>query len=150
VGRRLKRLFLAPTVALIAVPFLSADEATDAAISRPDRYSTTVHFEAGREAASFGLAQPEGVILLYRVSAPVGVEVRGTAQLPSVTVPLSITTSRLGPSSGCITSGDRLICTVGMEWCPMPEGVWRFRLVKIAGPPGNVTLTFKVGQPPGQ
>jgi hypothetical protein len=27
----------------------------------------------------------------------------------------------------------------------MPEGTWRFRVEKLAGPPGEVTLAFRVG-----
>ncbi len=30
----------------------------------------------------------------------------------------------------------------------MPEGTWRFRLRKVAGPAGAVTLRFHVGPPP--
>jgi hypothetical protein len=113
-----------------------------------DAQSATVHFEAGRQAASFRMHEPSGVILLYRISAPVGTEIEGSAQLPSVTVPLLIRAE--DASESCTQAGARIICTVGEEWCPMPEGVWHFRLTKLAGPAGDVTLWFKVGPPPGQ
>ena len=110
--------------------------------------SATVHFEEGRQARSFRLHEPGGVIFLYRISAPSGVKVRGSARLPGVTVPLHIATAPIGPSSSCTKSGARVSCTVGEEWCPMPEGVWRFHIEKLAGPRGDVTVWFRVGKPP--
>jgi hypothetical protein len=88
------------------------------------------------------------VILLYRLRAPVGTNVRGVTRLPSVSAPLSITTAELGPSSSCRREGGTRICTVGEEWGPMPAGTRHIRLRKVAGPAGNVTLVFRVGQPP--
>ena len=32
----------------------------------------------------------------------------------------------------------------------MPEGTWQFRVNKLAGPAGDVTLWFRVGNPPGR
>jgi len=101
-----------------------------------------------RSSASFRLRQPEGVILLYRLRAPVGTRIHGVTQLPSVSAPLSIGTTEEGPSSTCKRTGETLICAVGEEWCPMPAGAWRVRLRKLAGPAGNVTLVFRVGTPP--
>jgi hypothetical protein len=98
----------------------------------------------------FRMHEPRGVILLYRIQAPAGTRIRGTSQLPPLTVPLSIATSRVGPSSSCYTRAARITCTVGEEWCPMPAGVWRIRLHKLDGPPGPVTIWFRVGLPPGQ
>jgi hypothetical protein len=153
VRRPRKRFALAlVTGAALAASFgLAADEGIEAATpGSADAPSATIHLGEGRQTASFRLPRPEGVILLYRISAPAGTNVRGYAQLPSVTVPLQIRTSRVGPSGGCTAIDDRIVCTVGMEWCPMPEGVWHFRVVKLAGPAGDVTITFKVGPPPGQ
>jgi hypothetical protein len=106
----------------------------------------TVHMTEGRDTASFRLHEPSGVILLYRIDAPAGAKVRASAQLPSVTVPLQISTSIAG---ACTHARNRVICTIGEEWCPMPEGVWQVRITKLSGPAGGVTLTFKVDQPPG-
>jgi hypothetical protein len=144
-------LGLVAAAAFAASCGLAADETIHRATKRSaGAYSATIHFEVWRQTASFRLHEPDGVILLYRISAPAGAKVRGFAQLPSVTVPLMISTNRVGASSGCATTGVRIVCTVGEEWCPMPEGVWHFRLAKLAGPGGDVTLSFKVGQPPGR
>jgi hypothetical protein len=113
-------------------------------------HSATLHFDRGLQVRDFRLHEPAGVILLYRVSAPRGAVIRGSAQLPGVTVPLQIATRSVGPSSSCSVNGSRVTCTVGEEWCPMPEGTWRFRVEKLAGPEGDVTLWFRVGDPPGQ
>ena len=64
-------------------------------------HSATVWFGAGRQSVGFALHEPAGVILLYRISAPAGTRVEGTTQLPRLTVPLLIRTSRTGPSSSC-------------------------------------------------
>jgi hypothetical protein len=110
-------------------------------------HSATVHLATGRQTASFALPEPNGVILLYRIRAPAGVRIRGTTQLPSISAPLEIATSPVGPSSGCRAGAARITCTVGEEWCPMPAGTWRVRLHKLGGPPGDVTIWFRVGRP---
>lgn len=112
-------------------------------------YSATLHFHGGQQSLSFRLHEPAGVILLYRISAPRGVKVHGTAQLPLITVPLHIATRRPGPASSCVELPSRIVCTVGEEWCPMPEGTWHFRVDKLSGPAGDVRLWFRVGTPPG-
>jgi hypothetical protein len=101
-----------------------------------------------RRSASFRLREPDGVILLYRLRAPVGTKVHGVIQLPSVSAPLAIGTTEQGPSSSCRHTGGTMVCTVGEEWCPMPAGAWHVRLRKLAGPADNVTLVFRVGRPP--
>lgn len=109
------------------------------------RHSATVRFGEGRQSVDFALHEPAGVILLYRISAHMGTRVEGTTQLPNTTVPLVIRTSRTGPSSSCGRHGRRVVCTVGEEGCPMPEGTWRVHLRKLAGPAGAVTIWFRVG-----
>ncbi len=113
------------------------------------RHSATVRFGEGRQSVGFALHEPAGMILLYRLSAPAGTRVEGTTQLPNTTVPLLIRTSRTGPSSSCGRHGRRVVCTVGEEGCPMPEGTWRVHLRKLAGPAGAVTIWFRVGDPRG-
>jgi hypothetical protein len=111
--------------------------------------TSVVHFGAGRHARSFRMAEPAGVILRYRISAPAGARVLGWAQVPGLTVPLEIRTVAAGPSSACSRRGGRVTCTQGEEWCPMPRRTWRLRLLKVAGPAGDVVLRFLVGAPPG-
>ena len=111
-------------------------------------HSVTVHFAKGRQGARFTLPEPKGVILLYRLRAPAGMDVHGSTQLPSVSAPLQISTSSLGPTGSCHVKAARITCTVAEEWCPMPAGTWRVRLHKPAGGAGDVTLWFRVGPPP--
>jgi len=101
------------------------------------------------EAEALAVHESAGVIVLYRISAPAGTRVEGTTQLPATTVPLLIRTSRTGPSRSCGRHGRRVVCTVGEEGCPMPEGTWRVHLRKRSGPAGAVTIWFRVGDPRG-
>jgi hypothetical protein len=112
------------------------------------RHAALLRFRAGRRSLSFRLREPAGVILLYRISAPVHVQVRGFVQVPAVTVPLRIATRRIGPSSSCTNDGARVVCTVGEEWCPMPAATWSFHVDKLNGPASEVRLSFRVGPPP--
>jgi hypothetical protein len=112
--------------------------------------SATLHFGAGRQRWAFWMHEPQGVILLYRIQVAAGTRVRATSQLPRLTVPLLIATSRVGPSSSCHGRAARITCTVREEWCPMPAGTWQIRLHKLAGPAGAVTIWFRVGTPPAQ
>ncbi len=92
---------------------------------------------------SLRLREPAGAIRLYRLSAPRGARVAGSMQLPGITVPLVIGTT---PTDlvRCRAAADRIVCAVAEEACPMPAGVWRLRLRKLAGPPARVTLWFRV------
>ena len=112
------------------------------------KLSATLRFDSGRQTLRFRLDEPAGVILTYRLSAPRGANIRASARLPGITVPLWIATTPVGPNGSCTEAGDRITCTVGEEWCPMPEATWLFRVDKLAGPAGDVTLTFRVGDPP--
>jgi hypothetical protein len=111
--------------------------------------TSVVHFGAGRHVRSFRMAEPAGVILRYRISAPAGARVLGWAQVPGLTVPLEIRTVAAGPSSACTRNGGRVTCIQGEEWCPMPSRTWRLRVLKLTGPAGDVMLRFVVGAPPG-
>lgn len=108
--------------------------------------SATVRFGRGRLTAVFGLREPAGIILGYTISAPAGVVARAWSQVPGVTVPLAIRTTPNGPVASCRRSGPRVVCTQGEEGCPMPAATWRVRIVKLAGPPGRVTLRLRVGR----
>ena len=157
IARRLGALLVAAAVAggcgSAAVAEHTVAPAIHAVASGPpvglSRHSATVRFGEGRQAVDFALREPAGVIVLYRISAPAGTRVEGTTQLPHLTVPLLIRTSRTGPSSSCSRHGRRVVCTVGEEGCPMPEGTWRVHLRKLAGPAGAVTIWFRVGDPRG-
>jgi hypothetical protein len=110
-------------------------------------HTATLHLGSGRRVLRFRLREESGVILLYRLRAPRGVRVRGSGQIPGLTVPLLIATRPVGPSSSCVARGPRVVCTVGEEWCPMPRAAWHFRVEKLGGPPADVSVTFRVGTP---
>src|SRR2546425_8055890 len=93
-------------------------------------YSVTLHFDRGRHSLPFRMHEPAGPIRLYRISAPWGSKLRASAQLPRITAPLRIATGPIGPNRACTELRSRLICTVGEEGCPMPEGTWHFRVEK--------------------
>lgn len=42
------------------------------------------------------------------------------------------------------------VCTQSEEWCPMPQAVWHFHLVKLSGPAGAVRFDYLVAVPPPQ
>ena len=131
---------------LLAALSLAAGSNGAAAVAS-SRDTATLWFHAGRQTLTFHLREPDGVILLYRMTAPRGVTARGSVVLPRVTVPLRIATTRTGPSSTCTIVASRLQCTVGEEWCPMPQGIWQGRVEKLSGPAGDVIITFRVGNP---
>jgi hypothetical protein len=110
--------------------------------------SVRIHLAGGRQLVEARLREPGGVILLYRLRAPRGTALQGTTQLPSVSAPLYIRTTKPGPSSSCENRRSMVVCTVGEEWCPLSAGVWHVRINKYSGPPGYVTIWFRVGKPP--
>jgi hypothetical protein len=110
--------------------------------------SVTLHFHAGRQSQSFLLHQPSGTIQLYRIEAPRGANVRAFTEIPKVTAPLLNATGPVEPTSACKTTGSRIRCTVGEEGCPMPDAIWHVRVDKLAGPAGDITVTFRVGAKP--
>ena len=153
------KMMIAAVVAALAVacasPAVTGGHA-DRAVARVAaplvvRRSSTVAFKLGRghATAAAELDEPSGVILLYRLQAPLGTRARATIQLPSVSAPLAIATTPVGPSSWCRTGRAGVTCIVGEEGCPMPAGRWRVLITKLSGPPGDVTIRFRVGTPPG-
>ncbi len=40
------------------------------------------------------------------------------------------------------------VCAEGVQWCPMPQATWHFRLVKLSGPAGPVRFDYVVAAPP--
>jgi hypothetical protein len=128
---------------VFAVAFLAG---SSSATGAQRTYSATVHLGSGRQSRSFRLHEPAGTIQLYRISAPRGADVRGVVQIPRVTAALRIATGPTALNGSCAERGSRVTCTVGEEGCPMPEATWDVHLNKRAGPAGDVTLWFRVGQ----
>lgn len=114
---------------------------------RRSRYAASVSFGSGRQSVTLELHEPEGVILLYRVTAPIGTRLEGFMQLPSVSAPLLIQAAPRESFFSCHTGKMEVTCTAHEESCPMPAGTWRMQLHKITGPPADVTIRFKIGRP---
>jgi hypothetical protein len=110
--------------------------------------SFSMRFASGRQTATARLREPTGVILLYRVRAPVGVRIEARTRLPSITAPLMIATPGTGRPHSCTSDGLTSTCVAQEEWCPMPRGVWRLSVRKLSGPAARVTIWFRVGEPP--
>ena len=132
-------------VILAATLALCGGSATGRAAVVTSTYSVTLHFDRGRQSLPFRMHEPAGPIRLYRISAPWGSKLRASAQLPRITVPLRIATGPIGPGRACTELRSRISCTIGEEGCPMPEGTWHFRVEKLAGPAGDVVVSFRTG-----
>jgi hypothetical protein len=109
--------------------------------------SFSVRLAAGRRTATARVREPAGVIMLYRVRAPVGARIEAWTRLPSITVPLMIGTHGTGGPHSCTSDGSTSTCVVAEEGCPMPSGVWRLTVRKLSGPAAHVTVWFRVGAP---
>jgi hypothetical protein len=125
----------------------AAADAAPAVSQRAMRLHTaaakTLALEAGPRRIRFALRRPAGVVLLFRLTVPLGTRAYLTGRIGSV-AGVMITTD----SSDCRPIGNALRCEQGVEWCPLPRGTWGFRLHKLAGPAGRATLEFRVGAPP--
>ncbi len=108
----------------------------------------SVRFGHGRQHAAVRVARPPGAVLLYRVSAPLGSRVRASVELPRVSVRLFAGTVRPADAESCSTLRRRTVCTVSIEWCPLPAGAWDVRVAKLGGPAGVVDVVLHVAVPP--
>lgn len=94
----------------------------------------------------FALVEPAGVIQVLRITMPHSTRVSLTASIPHIaSVAMSAPQSR-SPSQACERRARVNVCTQAEEACPMPAATWRFRLRKLAGPPGEIRVQFTVGQ----
>ena len=117
------------------------------------RFQTTRTFklDAGRTARTFTFRERSGVILLNRLTVPHGVRAFVEARIPHLAgAKVSSWPSRNDPSLSCRRHGARDVCTQSEEWCPMPQAVWHFHLVKLSGPAGAVRFDYVVAAPPPQ
>jgi hypothetical protein len=106
-----------------------------------------LHLGPGRAEASFRLHRPSGVIMLFRVTVPSGAKVRVDGRLPRVAGVSLDTTTQPSPVFRC-RHGAADVCVQREEWCPMPEAIWRFRVIKTSGTAGPIRVDFVVGNPP--
>jgi len=116
-------------------------------------FQTTRTFElgTGRATRTFTLRERDGVILVNRLTVSHGVRAFVDARIPGLAgARVSSWTSRNDPSLVCRRRGAFDVCTQSEEWCPMPQAVWHFRLIKISGPAGPVRFDYVVATPPAQ
>jgi hypothetical protein len=103
----------------------------------------------GQAQATSSLREPNGVILLARISVPNGVRAYVHASIPGgagITIPT--VQSGSDPSLSCQVSGGARVCTQAVEWCPMPKADWTLQVVKQSGPAGLVRVDFVIGPRP--
>jgi hypothetical protein len=111
--------------------------------------SRIVHLGPGQAQVRASLPEPDGVILLARVSAPRGIHVSvRLTDLNVASISFANTPSKRDPSLSCRAQGDTQVCTQAEEWCPMPAGNWRLRVTKPSGPGADVRVDFVVGPSP--
>jgi hypothetical protein len=115
--------------------------------------SGILHLGPGNVQATARLPEPDGVILLIRVTAPRDVHVSVSLAIANVAGPVAgisfaNTPNQRDPSLSCRAQGDTQVCNQAEEWCPMPAGNWRLRVTKPGGPAANVRVDFLVGPKP--
>jgi hypothetical protein len=103
---------------------------------------------AGRAERRFVLHEHSGVILLSRLTVPVGVRAFVDATIPHLAGTRFSSVRGNDPALACRRDGSFAVCTQSQEWCPMPSAVWRLHLVKRSGPAGRVRIDYVVGAPP--
>jgi hypothetical protein len=144
-GRR--SIVLGVAAALLLLSGESAAATNAASAARPT--SRTFVLGAGRATRTFTFRERSGVILLNRLTVPVGVRAFVTARIPHVAgAQVWSWQVRGNPSLGCRRTVAVEVCTQGEEWCPMPAATWHFHLVKIGGPAGPVRFDYLVAPPP--
>jgi hypothetical protein len=106
---------------------------------------------AGNAQRRFTMQEPAGVMLLTRITVPHGVHAYVNALIGSLGGTRFATGyGRPDPALACHDRGVYDVCAQQQEWCPLPAGRWRLRLVKTAGPAGQIRVDFVVGPPPAK
>lgn len=107
---------------------------TARADSRVFQTTRTFELDTGRATRTFTLRERGGVILINRLTVSHGVRVFVDARIPGLAgARVSSWMNSNDPSLACRSHGALDVCTQGEEWCPMPQAVWQFRLVKLSG-----------------
>jgi hypothetical protein len=111
----------------------------------------TLRLAAGHAARTFTFRERGGVILTNRLTVSRGVRAFVEARIPGVAgAEVWSWPARNRPAASCRMDGSFDVCTQGEEWCPIPEAIWHFRLVKLSGPAGPIRFDFIVAAPPRQ
>lgn len=130
-------------IALLAAAAAPAQPTEHADQLQRDGPTRELRLTDGAQKLRFGLHRPAGVVLTFRLTLPKGTRAYLTGRIGSV-AGVMISTDR----DSCTTIGRKLVCEQQVEWCPLPHGIWGFRLHKLAGPAGRASLIFRIGAPP--
>ncbi len=104
---------------------------------------------AGRTTRTFTFHERSGVILVNRLTVPLGVRAVATAEILDLAgARVASWPSPADPSLSCRANGPSEVCTQGEEWCPMPNAIWQIRLTKLSGPAGRIRFDYVVAPPP--
>jgi hypothetical protein len=88
------------------------------------------------------------VVLRNRLTVRRGVRVVVDARIPGTAELKVWSWARRNTPLSCRRHGAFDVCAEGVEWCPMPQATWHFRLVKLSGPAGPVRFDYAVAAPP--
>jgi len=120
----------------------------DAAVFRTTRM---FRLGAGRMTRTFTIRERGGVILSNQLTVRHGVRAFVDARIPGVAgAKVWSWPASNRPSASCRMDGSFEVCAQREEWCPMPEAIWQFRLVKLSGPAGPIRFDFVVAARPHQ
>ena len=143
-GPRNVSTVLAITLALLTAAAAPAQPAEHAdQLQRADAATRELRLTDGAQELRFSLRRPAGVVLTFRLTLPKGTRASLSGRIGGV-AGVMISTDR----DSCTTIGRKLVCEQHVEWCPLPHGIWGFRLHKLAGPAGRASLVFRIGAPP--
>lgn len=127
----------------IALSLTSVLAALATGAPTPAATGAVIRLDEGSQHLRLLLHRPAGVVLLFRLTLPLGTRGYLTGRIGSV-AGVGISTE----TSDCRERGASLVCEQQVEWCPLPRGSWGFRLHKLDGPAGIARLEFSVGSPP--
>ncbi len=110
--------------------------------------SIILHLPAGKQVSEFKVHRDRGIIRRYRVSVASGVGVLSLVHLHSHTaktihMPIGTPPAKLY-GAVCKSHGGKTKCDRYGEPCPMPKGVWHFRVMKLTEPAARVAIRFRV------
>jgi hypothetical protein len=143
---------VAASLLLMAVQPVAANSQRQAQTAAT-RFQTirTFNLDGGRAARTFTFRERSGVILLNRLTVLHGVRAFVDTRIPHLAgARVSSWPSRNNPSLACRRHGPVDVCTQSEEWCPMPQAIWHFHLVKLSGPAGPIRFDYVVAAPPAE
>jgi hypothetical protein len=110
--------------------------------------SIVLHLPAGKQVSEFKVHRPRGIIRHYRVSVASGVGAVSSVHLHSHTAKTIHMMIGTPPAKSyaavCKSHGGRTRCDRYGEPCPMPKGVWHFRVKKVTEPAARIAIRFRV------